>query len=72
MIGRSATLTLSLIVFLGLLVPRAGLAAADWSARVDDKNALPLLDKGGRRAMTADFVFWGEKWRWTDLSTTVA
>lgn len=59
-------------ILLFLVVPLYGMAA--WGSTqlsVSETNGLPLVSAGGASLLTADYVFWGENWRWAGTKTTV-
>jgi hypothetical protein len=63
-------LVLCLVYLLAPAVPAA--AGTGWTLRLNETNALPLLEKGGRTALMSNFAFWASNWKWTDLSTKFA
>lgn len=44
------------------------LYADSWTVRVDERNGLPSLSKGGLDALSSEFGFWGKNWAWAGLS----
>lgn len=40
--------------------------AASWIASVDQQSGLPVLSRGGARALSSVFAFWGKDWAWAD------
>jgi hypothetical protein len=43
--------------------------ASDWVVSVDERNGLPMLERGGSPAFVTTFSFFGRNWDWTYLQT---
>jgi hypothetical protein len=43
--------------------------ASDWVVSVDERNGLPMLERGGSPAFITTFSFFGRNWDWTYLQT---
>ncbi|EUB75409.1 hypothetical protein PMI27_001585 [Pseudomonas sp. GM41(2012)] len=43
--------------------------ASDWVVSVDERNGLPMLERGGSPAVATTFSFFGRNWDWTYLQT---
>lgn len=43
--------------------------ASPWLASIDQPTGLPLLTKGGKKALGSSFVFWGNNWKWAGMAT---
>ena len=52
-----------------ICVASQAVCAASWTATVDDLSGLPTVSVGGAKAMSSQFVFWGNNWTWAYLST---
>ncbi|WP_178118985.1 cellulase family glycosylhydrolase [Pseudomonas akapageensis] len=46
-----------------------GTWASDWVVSVDERNGLPVLERGGGPVIASSFSFWGNNWDWTYLQT---
>jgi hypothetical protein len=43
-----------------------------WSVSIDENTGLPNVSAGGRKALSASYVFWGNSWAWAGLSTNLS
>jgi hypothetical protein len=43
--------------------------AASWKAGIDEREGLPTVSKGGVRALSSAFEFWGKNWVFADQQT---
>lgn len=43
--------------------------SSPWTVSVSEADGLPVINKGGSRALTASFGFWARNWAWAGLDS---
>jgi len=61
MIDRFLCVVLVTLTFLSPTV-----MGAPWTVSVNENDGLPIVTKGGAKAISATYAFWGANWKWAD------
>ena len=50
----------------------AAQAAPAWQVQISEQHGLPSASLGGQPGFSADWAFWGAKWKWAGVQSALA
>lgn len=70
--GRALSAAWRGAVATAALMLSSAVSAAQWTARVDEREGLPVVSRGGAVAVSSFFAFWSADWNWAPQRTEFA